>query len=90
MAQGRMPLHQARNVTRIEAKTTEAVDLNIDDTGQTRSIWWMQNPGFSHLTFFSMRPVHFLVGAFCSTFIFRRVVLYTKDDDVEMISLLKQ
>lgn len=25
-----MPLHQARNVARIKAKTTEAADLNID------------------------------------------------------------
>ena len=85
-----MPLHQARNVARIEAKTTEAADLNIDDTGQTRATSWMQNAGFGHLTFFPMRPVHFLVGVFCSTFTFRRVILHTKDDDFEVISLLTQ
>ena len=33
-----MPLHQARDVARIKTKTTEAADLNIDDTGQTRAI----------------------------------------------------
>ena len=46
MAQRRMPLNQARNVTRIEAKTTEATDLNIDGTGHTRAILWTQNAGF--------------------------------------------
>ena|ERR1700722_4542402 len=68
----------------------EAADLNIDDTGQTRAILWMQNAGFGHLTFFPMRPVHFLVGVVYSTFTFRRVILHTKDDDFEVISLLTQ
>jgi hypothetical protein len=68
MAQGTMPFHQAMNVTCIEAKTTDAADLNIDDTGQTPSILWVQNAGFGHLTFFPMRPVHFPLGVFCSTF----------------------
>jgi hypothetical protein len=90
MAQGRMPLHQARNVAPIKTKTTEAADLNIDDTGQTRAIFWMQNAGFGYLTFFLMRPVHSLVGVFCSMFTFRRVILHTKDNDFEVISLLTQ
>lgn len=65
-----MPLNQARNVTRIEAKTTEATDLNIDDTGHTRTILWMQNAGFGLLTSFPMRPVHLLADVFYSTLSF--------------------
>jgi hypothetical protein len=48
MAQEKIPFHQAMDVTRIEAEPQKPVNLNIDNTRQTREILCMQYASFGH------------------------------------------